>query len=137
MSESYQQNKGFTSSINRDSLERFQVVPFDRRILFLSHCIKLEQKTEIREFAEKLGYKIFDVGGGSIVHKIIEREKPDAVVGIACFPELEMAVGKIDSTILPYQIVELETDGCKETTVSVEESKRVLSLLSLPPELQT
>ena len=116
------------ASINQDHLKGFQIIPFDKRILFISHCIRAEQKDEIKKFAEALGYKVHVVGGGSIVLKIIEKESPQAVIGIACYPELEMAVEKLKTNKVPLQIVPLETDGCKDTTVNMDEVKRILAI---------
>ena len=115
---------------NEKQKERFLSVPYGERILFMSHCIRADLREEIRTFAENLGYKVHVVGGGSIVLKMIAKEKPGAVVGIACPPEIQMAVEKIDQ---PLQIVLLDTDGCKDTLVDVEEAKRVLGLYH-PPE---
>ncbi len=116
------------ASINEEHLKAFQSIPFDQRILFVSHCIRQEQKEEIINLAESLGYKVHVVGGGSIVLKIIARENPQAVIGIACYPELEMAVEKLKTNNVPLQIVPLETDGCKDTTVNMDEVKRVLAI---------
>ena len=121
------------ASINQDHLAAFQSIPFDKRILFISHCIIKEQKEEIIKFAEGLGYKVHVVGGGSIVLKIIAKETPQAVIGIACYPELEIAVEKLKTNNVPLQIVPLETDGCKETTVNMDEVKRVLAI-HVPPD---
>lgn len=111
--------------INNRENDRFKSIPFEERILFLSHCIRSEQKQAIREYAEELGYQVHIVGGGSVVHKIIKRENPKGVIGIACLPELEMAVEKLS---LPLQVIELETDGCKDTTVNVEKAKKALAV---------
>jgi len=127
-------NKEFVRSINDREKERFAKVPYKNRMLFLSHCIIPEQKDELHRFAEGLGYKVHVVGGGSIVHKIIMEEKPEAVVGIACEPELTMAVEKLD---LPLHVVLLDIDGCKDTTVNVEEAKRVISLCAKVEELDS
>jgi len=120
--------KKFLNSANSKDLDDFAGVPFEKRILFLSHCILKEQKEEIKIFAENLGYKVHVVGGGSIVHKLIKRENPEAVVGVACYPELEMAVEKIAGKNLPFQIIRLDTDGCKDTIVNVENVKRILAI---------
>ncbi len=114
----------FARETNRQEGGRFFSIPFKERTLFLSHCLRAEQKAEIQKFAENLGYNVHIVGGGSIVLKLIKKEMPRAVVGIACYPELKMAVGELD---LPLQVIELETDGCKDTTVNVAEAKRILS----------
>jgi hypothetical protein len=127
-------NKEYARSINDRERERFVKVPYKNRMLFLSHCIRAELRDELHRFAEGLGYKVHVVGGGSIVHKIIMEEKPEAVLGIACEPELTMAVEKLE---LPLHVVLLDIDGCKDTTVNVEEAKRVISLCEKGGELDS
>lgn len=110
--------------VNKRHKKAFDKVPVSERILFISHCIIKQQREQIERLAGKLGYKFYKVGGGSIVLKKIEQEKPDAVVGIACFRELEMAVKEIK---MPLQAILLETDGCKDTTVDLAAVEKILS----------
>lgn len=118
-------NQEFAKEINEKERERFLTVPYSERTLFVSHCIRAEIKEELKQYAESLGYRAHVVGGGSIVHKLIIKENPKAVVGIACEPELRMAVEKLN---IPLHVVLLDTDGCKDTTVNIEEAKRVIAL---------
>jgi uncharacterized protein len=72
----------------------------------------------IKEKAEKAGYKVFIVPGGSMVFKILKEIKPSAVLGIACMKELIMAAEEIS---LPIQAVRLSKDGCVDTDVDLKE----------------
>ena len=110
--------------INKRYKKTFDKVPVSERILFISHCIVKQQREQIEKIAHKLGYKYYKVGGGSIVIKKIEQEKPGAVVGIACFRELEMAVKEIK---IPLQAILLDSDGCKNTTVDLTAVEKILS----------
>lgn len=121
-----EEQEAYVQKINDEQKDRFALIPFSDRVLFLSHCITKKLKEEIRQYAEELGYKVHVVGGGSIVYKIMKREKPKAVAGIACIPELEMAVAK---TKLPLCIIRLDTDGCKDTSVDLEKVKKALSVM--------
>ena len=118
-------NQKFAIETNEKERHRFLSVPYHERTLFISHCIRAELKEQLKQYAESLGYRAHIVGGGSIVHKLIIKENPKAVVGIACEPELCMAVEKLN---IPLQVVLLDTDGCKDTTVNIEEAKRVIAL---------
>lgn len=118
-------NQDFAKDINQRERQRFITVPYSERTLFISHCIRAEIKQELKQYAERLGYRAHEVGGGSIVHKLIIKENPKAVVGVACEPELRMAVEKLN---IPLHVVLLDTDGCKDTTVNIEEAKRVIAL---------
>ncbi len=132
---------------NRFNRKSFARVPYNKRALFLSHCLRHSEKCpaklsddglmceecgncsicEIKQEAEKLGYTVYIVPGGSMVFKIIKRAAPDAVMGVACYFELEEAFEKLTTfSNLPYQGVQLSKDGCKDTEVDVD---RVLEVL--------
>ena len=119
-------------------------IPFNKRILFLPHCLRNNKicKNEydenglicqicsnncaigrLKKFAQELGYHVCIAPGGSMVVNIIEKEKPLAVVGVACRKEIEIAEKYLK---IPYNSVELSKDGCINTEVDEEEVKKTL-----------
>jgi len=81
-----------------------------------------EKNAEIGEVEEALGDEadIYMVPGGGIIRKILSERNYDAVVGIACFPELELGkklTGRMD---VASQMVPLNEDGCQDTSVDVD-----------------
>lgn len=125
-----EQMRAKVGEYNRLQRDAFASKPVCERILFISHCINRAKRDAVKEFAEGLGYRVFVVGGGSIVRKKIASEKPSAVVGIACFDELKSAAESID---VPYQVVLLDTDGCENTDFNLEAAKAVLRTGSQSP----
>ena len=133
---------------NRLNKKAFSKIPFDRRALFVSHCMKSSEHckagitddgiicegcgsciiTKIKSEAERLGYKFYVVPGGSMVFKILERIRPEACMGVACYYELEEAFEKLTVINMPYQGVPLLRDGCKDTDVDLELVFKVMSL---------
>lgn len=133
---------------NELNLPRVKEVPKNRRALFLSHCLRNSKKcraemngigyecrhcgncqiSEIKKRAETLGYSVFVVPGGSMVFKIITEKKPGAVLGVACYIELEQAMEGAGRINLPNMGVALLRDGCKDTAVDV---KKVISMLKV------
>ena len=134
---------------------KYKTVPCDKRILFLPHCMKVSevckapitnegldlsvcekceaadrcQINEIKKIAEEMNYmKVAVAPGGSMVHKIIAKYKPKAVLGVCCYNEAIMAFEKIAGTNLGAQAVLLLRDGCKDTAVNVDEVKEKLEL---------
>ncbi|MET1123700.1 MAG: DUF116 domain-containing protein [Archaeoglobaceae archaeon] len=116
-----------------------------RRAIFLPHCLRDPEKCkaklgeygytcercgscpigEIVDFAESLGYdKVYVVPGGSMVMRILSKIDVDAVLGVACVPELCEALERIR---IPAQAVPLSKAGCFRTDVDIEKVKRVLS----------
>ena len=122
----YEKLKKKVDRINKRHRKAFEKVPVAERLLFISHCITKEQRDKIEEIAKQRGYRYYVVGGGSIVLKKIEQDKPGAVLGIACLRELELAIKEIKK--IPLQAVLLKTDGCKDTTVDLDYVDEVLSL---------
>jgi len=122
--------------VNKTNEETFRSTPFEERALFLPHCMRHKKcpatlgkhgytckecgKCAIKKLkreAEKLGYSVFVVPGGSVVWNIIKDFKPKAVLGVACSKELLMAIEVTEANGLPTQSVMLLRDGCVNTLV--------------------
>ncbi|MFC1454990.1 DUF116 domain-containing protein [Candidatus Undinarchaeota archaeon] len=71
----------------------------------------------IKKKAEKLGYKVFVVPGGSFVERIIKRLKPHGIFGVACPKEVQMAEMSIHKKGLFFHAVPLSKAGCVNTEV--------------------
>ena len=129
---------------------KYVSVPYSERILFLPQCLRNSQKCKavlgeegwickecgsckiyaLTNIAKKTGYsQVFIVPGGSMVHKLIEKYKPNAVTGVACFNELSMASDKLHGSLLGHQSILLLKDGCRDTDVNVEEVEEKLKLI--------
>ncbi len=138
----------YISLKNHLNQRAFAAVPTNQRALFISHCLRNLDvcKAEMTENgyvckrcggcdidrivgeAEKLGYMIFIVPGGSMVFKIAEKFRPKACFGIACYFELEEAITKLAIARIPTRAVPLSKTGCINTKVDVE---RVIKALRI------
>jgi hypothetical protein len=136
---------GIKNELNRKA---FAKVPVSERALFISHCLRHSKlcKAEMTEMgyickrcgscvicqileeAERLGYKAYIVPGGSMVFDIVKKTQPKACFGVACYPELEEAIGKCARMGIPTRAVPLTKAGCIDTKVDVE---RVLKALNI------
>ncbi len=123
--------------------EAFRKVPKKDRVVFLPQCLRSSKKCraeltesgyrckkcgsckipEIKQKAEKLGYRVFIVPGAEMIFNIMKKERPKAVVGVACLKELVMAAEVLR---IPGQGVELLRDGCADTDVELGRVFRVL-----------
>lgn len=125
----------------RNELNKEKVKEKKRKILFLSHCMrernckaetgqkglvckKCNKECQISKIIEFAGMPVFIVPGGSMVFKIIEEEKPDAIIGVACSLEIEQAISKTDK--IPAIGIPLIKEGCIDTKVDLEELKLIL-----------
>jgi geranylgeranyl diphosphate synthase type II len=115
-------------------------VPFERRLLLLPKCLRIEDKCpapfdefgllckqcglcsiqELQEEAEKLGYAVLVAEGSAIVMSIIQTGKIDAIVGVSCLSVLEKAFPYMESAAIPGVAIPLLQDDCKDTTIDLD-----------------
>lgn len=128
----------------------FKQVPYNKRILFLPHCMRNSKncKAKYNDFgldcercgkcdidklisiAEEIGYqKSFVVPGGSILKKIVFKHKPGAVLGICCYNEANLAFDTFSGTGIHGQACMLLHDGCKDTKTNIEEAREKMELI--------
>ena len=72
------------------------------------------------------GYDVYIIDGGSCIARIIEQNEYDAVVGVACPPELKLAVSYLEELNIPGQGVPLTKNGCVFTKFNLESLQRIL-----------
>jgi len=132
---------------NDTNIENFTRTPYGARIVFLPQCLRNAEKCrapltedgfecqrcgaciipKIIDAAQRLGYAgVYVSPGGSMIHRIIKRRKPQAVLGVACMFELAEGAEKISLLGLPIQGVPLLKDGCRDTLVDIDAIKEVM-----------
>ena len=125
-------------------------IPFERRILLLPQCLRDPDKctAEMDEFgllckecgachigtfqkrAEQLGYIVLIAEGTSVVTKLLEGGKIDAVIGVSCINALEKAFSSITAHAIPGIAVPLLNDGCIRTEVAADTVLKAINLHS-------
>jgi hypothetical protein len=134
------------NGLNKDF---YKAVPKKDRVVFIPHCLRnikeckmpIDEEgyhclkcgkcviSDIVKECDKNGMKYFIVGGGSQVINIVNKHKPKAFLGIACFNELQMAVEKLGGgKNFPGQGVMLKKDGCVNTLVDMDEIKEKINM---------
>ena len=121
----------------RDTLAK---IPYERRLLLLPKCLRVEDKcpAPFDEFgllckecglcsiqdltveAERLGYAVLVAEGSAIVRSMIETGKIDAVVGVSCINVLEKCFPHLESAAVPGAAIPLLQDDCINTTVDLD-----------------
>jgi geranylgeranyl diphosphate synthase, type II len=129
----------FTGIILNNELWREQMaaIPYERRLLLLSKCMRIEEQCpapfdefgllckncglcsiqDIQEEAEKLGYAVLVAEGSTLVMKIIETGQIEAIVGVSCISVLEKAFPYMEAAAIPGMAIPLLQSDCKDTTV--------------------
>jgi geranylgeranyl pyrophosphate synthase len=135
------------SEVWKDSLAS---VPFDRRLLLLPKCLRIEDKCpapfdefgllckqcglcsiqDLQSEAERLGYAVLVAEGSALVMAIIQTGKIDAIIGVSCLSVLEKAFPYMESAAIPGVAIPLLQDDCKDTTIDLDWVWDVIHLTS-------
>ncbi len=125
-------------------------VPYERRLLLLPKCLRIEDKCpapfdefgllckqcglcsiqDLQEEAERLGYAVLVAEGSALVTAIIETGKIEAIIGVSCLSVLEKAFPYMEAAAIPGIAVPLLQDDCKDVTVDLEWIWEVIHLNS-------
>ena len=121
----------------RDAVAR---IPYDRRLLLIPKCLRVEDKcpAPFDEFgllckecglcsiqdltveAERLGYAVLVAEGSAIVRSMIETGKIEAIVGVSCINVLEKCFPHMEAAAVPGVAIPLLQDDCINTTVDLD-----------------
>lgn len=135
------------SEVWRDSLA---TVPYERRLLLLPKCLRLEEQCpapfdefgllckqcglcsiqELQEEAERLGYAVLVAEGSALVMAIIETGRIEAIVGVSCLSVLEKAFPYMEAAAIPGIAIPLLQDDCHDVTVDLDWIWEVIHLTS-------
>jgi geranylgeranyl pyrophosphate synthase len=135
------------SEASRDVLA---TVPYDRRLLLLPKCLRVEDKCpapfddfgllckqcglctiqDLQNEAERLGYAVLVAEGSALVMAIIQTGKIDAIVGVSCLSVLEKAFPYMESAAIPGVAIPLLQDDCKDTALDIDWLWDVIHLTS-------
>jgi geranylgeranyl diphosphate synthase type II len=120
--------------------ESLAMVPYERRLLLLPKCLRMENKCpasfdefgllcrqcglcsiqDLQAEAEKLGYAVLVAEGSALVMSLIQTGKIEAIVGVSCLSVLERAFPYMEASVIPGVAVPLLQDDCADTTVDLD-----------------
>jgi geranylgeranyl pyrophosphate synthase len=120
--------------------ESLAAVPYERRLLLIPKCLRLESKCpapfdefgllckqcglcsiqDLQNEAERLGYAVLVAEGSAIVMSLIQTGKIEAIVGVSCLSVLERAFPYMEAAAIPGVAVPLLQDDCIDTTVDLD-----------------
>ena len=120
--------------------EALASVPYERRLLLLPKCLRVEDRCpapfdefgllckqcglctiqDLQNEAERLGYAVLVAEGSALVMAIIQTGKIDAIIGVSCLSVLEKAFPYMEAAAIPGVAIPLLQDDCKDTAVDIE-----------------
>src|SRR5437773_2343085 len=119
--------------------ETLASVPYERRLLLLPKCLRVESKCpapfdefgllckqcglctiqDLQTEAEKLGYAVLVAEGSAIVMSLIQTGKIEAIVGVSCLSVLERAFPYMEAAAIPGVAIPLLQD-IRKVALAVE-----------------
>src|SRR5258705_5096856 len=120
--------------------ESLASVPFERRLLLLPKCLRVESKCpapfdefgllckqcglcsiqDLQAEAERLGYAVLVAEGSAIVMSLIQTGKIRTIVGVSCLSVLERAFPYMEAAAIPGVAIPLLQDDCIDTTGNLD-----------------
>ena len=120
--------------------EQLASVPFERRLLLIPKCLRVESKCpapfdelgllckqcglcsiqDLQLEAERLGYAFLVAEGSAVVMSLIQTGKIEAIVGVSCLSVLERAFPYMEAAAIPGVAIPLLQDDCIDTTVDLD-----------------
>lgn len=122
---------------NKINAKKFNEVDSHKKIIVFPHCLR-NPKCEaildetglvcdccdkcaigiIKPKAEYMGYKVFVIPGSTFVKKIVENNKFESVLGVACYEDLNLTMMKL-ADFYPQGVL-LSRTGCFKTKVDIK-----------------
>jgi uncharacterized protein len=137
---------------SRNLVEKERFLKTKKRALFLPHCSRKYMDNRCRatfdpnipsyicahcspdclvnksvSYAEKKGYDVYILPGGSCVPKILKAKQYEGAVGVACGEELKLSGDFLDDMGVAGQAVPLIKNGCANTVFNFESLLNILS----------
>ncbi len=133
--------------------ETVAAIPYERRLLLLPQCLRNRQDCpavidefgllceacgrcaigELQSLAEELGYVVLVAEGSTVVSKLLDGGKVDAVVGVSCLSALEKSFPQMADGAIPGLAIPLTVDGCVGTRMDVDHVREAIRLKSSTP----
>jgi geranylgeranyl pyrophosphate synthase len=128
-------------------------IPYERRLLLLPQCLRSPRDCpakmdefgllceacgrcnigELQSLAEDLGYVVLVAEGSTVVSKLLEGGKVDAVVGVSCLSALEKSFPQMADDAIPGLAIPLTVDGCVGTRMDLDYVRDAIRLKSSTP----
>jgi len=85
-----------------------------------AHCSKDCPVGRAVIFAEKKGYDVYILPGGSCISKILKAKQYEGIVGVACGDEIKAGVKLLKLMSISSQTVPLIKNGCANTSFNIK-----------------
>ena len=99
-------------------------------LALLPRCLSKDTRMKVTALAEKYSVKTFTATGGSSARQMVRKEKPDAIIGVACERDLVSGMADSPKSIPVIAIANKRPEGpCKNTSIDVDEFEKAIKYL--------
>lgn len=122
---------------NKAMCPTFRKIPYSQRAIFVPQCLRSANCPAVlspegikcrgcgtcgiaqaKAEAEKLGYRFFIVPGSSFIGRMIQKYKPQAIIGVGCLCEVREGLDMMHRHKIPAIGVILDRSGCVSTSLN-------------------
>ncbi len=102
-----------------------------KTIILIPRCLTAEMKEKVKELGKRAGVGVFSATGGGQARKIIIRERPSAVIGVACERDLVSGIHDVAVKMPTMGVTNKRPEGpCKNTTIDLDDIKNAIETLT-------
>ena len=102
-----------------------------KTIILIPRCLTADMKEKVKELGDRAGIGVFSATGGGQARKIIIRERPSAVIGVACERDLVSGIHDVAVKMPAIGVTNKRPEGpCKNTTIDLDEIKNAIETLT-------
>ncbi|MDR2707707.1 MAG: DUF116 domain-containing protein [Nitrososphaerota archaeon] len=91
-----------------------------------SHCSEDCLVNQADRIAKEKGYDVCILSGGSCLPKILDNQKYEGAIGVACGEEVKMLRPLLNNMSIAGQAIPLLKNGCSNTVFSIETLEKTL-----------
>jgi uncharacterized protein len=96
-------------------------------LVLLPRCLSRETREQAMALSAKYGIKVFTATGGSSARQMVKKERPDAIIGVACERDLVSGMADSPAKIPVIGIANKRPEGpCKNTSIDIAELEKAV-----------
>ena len=102
-----------------------------KTIIILPRCLKSDLRKAAKDMGERAGVGVFSATGGGQARNIIIKERPTAVIGVACERDLISGIHDVAPKMPTFGVTNKRPEGpCKNTLIDLEELRTAIETLT-------
>jgi hypothetical protein len=141
---------------NQAMYKSYRKIPFSKRAVFLPQCLRSPTCPAVlspegikcrdcgacgismaQKEAKKLGYMIFVVPGSSFIMRMIQKYRPEAIIGVGCMCEVRDGLDMMHRYRIPAIGVMLDRAGCVNTQLDWNRLFEVMNAIDKPQDIDS